>query len=171
MISGSKPHLWLKRIIAYFFTLLVMSSIFYFSAQPATKSSKTSSGITKKIVNAVTKNKKIPPKKKKALEQKWEKTIRKIAHFSLFAILGICALISANLTFIKRGNHFIQKNALISLAFCILYAISDEVHQSFVKGRSCEFTDVLIDTSGSIFGILVIIFIIYLIKRKTEKLS
>ena len=166
MISGTNSHLWIKRIIAYFFTLIVMSSIFYFSAQPAAKSSKTSSGITKKIVTAVTKNKKLPAKKKKELEQKWEKAIRKTAHFSLFALLGICVFISTNLTFVKRGNHYIQKNALLSLAICILYATSDEIHQRFVQGRSCEFTDVLIDTSGSIVGILTVIFIIYLISRK-----
>ena len=166
MISGNKPYIWAKRIIAYCFTLLVMGSIFYFSAQPATKSTKTSNGITKKIVSAVTKNKKITPKKKKALEQKWEKIVRKTAHFSLFALLGICAYISASLTFIKKGNCYVLKNALISLAFYILYAISDEVHQKFVQGRSCELTDVLIDTSGSIAGILLVIFIFYLITRK-----
>lgn len=166
MISGTNPHLLTKRIIAYFFTLLTMASIFYFSAQPATESKKASNSITKKIVSAVTKNKKVSPKKKKALEQKWEKIVRKTAHFSLFALLGLCAYISASLTFIKKGSHFIQKNAIVCLAFCILYAISDEVHQLFVKGRSCEFTDVLIDTSGSIVGILLIIFILYLIGRK-----
>ena len=150
MISGTNPHLWLKRIIAYGFTLLIMGTIFYFSAQPATKSKKTSSGITKKIVTAVTKNKKLSAKKKKELEQKWEKAIRKTAHFSLFALLGIFAYISASLTFIKKGSHFIQKDAIISLIFCLLYAISDEIHQLFVSGRSGQITDVLIDLSGSL---------------------
>ena len=46
-------------------------------------------------------------------------------------------------------------NALISLAICILYATSDEIHQNFVKGRSCEFTDVLIDSGGVAFGIII----------------
>ena len=59
MISGTNPHLLTKRIIAYFFTLLTMASIFYFSAQPATESKKASNSITKKIVSAVTKNKKV----------------------------------------------------------------------------------------------------------------
>jgi len=111
MISGTNSHLLLKRIISYIFTLLVMASIFHFSAQPATKSTKTSSGITKKIVKAVTKNKKIAPNKKKELEKKWEKAIRKIAHFSLFALLGMSIFISTNLSFVKKGSHFIQKNA------------------------------------------------------------
>lgn len=168
MISGTKPHLILKRVIAYLFTLLVMASIFYFSDQPATKSKKTSSSITKKIVSVVTKNKKLPAKKKKELESKWEKAIRKIAHFSLFALLGICAFISASLTFIKKGSHFIQKDALISLVFCLLYAISDEFHQTFVAGRSGQITDVLIDLSGSLVGILITSSILYLINRKKQ---
>lgn len=168
MISGTNPHLWLKRIIAYFFTLLVMGYIFNFSAQPATQSKKASSNITKKIVNAVTKNKKISANKKKELEKKWEKTIRKIAHFSLFALLGICAFISASLTFIKRGSHFIQKDAVISLIFCLMYAISDEVHQLFVPGRSGQATDVLIDFSGSLAAILILSSVLYLIRRKKQ---
>ena len=169
MISGTNPHLMLKRVIAYFFTLLVMSSIFYFSNQPAVKSSKTSSSITKKIINAVVKNKKISQKKKNELAKKWEKTVRKIAHFSLYALLGICTYISASLTFIKKGSHYIQKNALISLSFCILYAISDEIHQSFIPGRSCELTDILIDTSGSIAGILIVILIYIMVQKKAVR--
>lgn len=64
MISGSNPGILIKRIIAYAFTVLVMVSIFSFSAQPASRSANTSKGITKKIVNAITKNKNISQKKK-----------------------------------------------------------------------------------------------------------
>ncbi len=41
-----------------------------------------------------------------------------------------------------------------SLAFCALYAISDEIHQSFVPLRSCEAIDWMIDVVGSMTGIL-----------------
>lgn len=34
--------------------------------------------------------------------------------------------------------------------FTVLYAISDEWHQSFVPGRSAEVSDVLIDSSGAL---------------------
>ncbi|MBQ2896925.1 MAG: VanZ family protein [Clostridia bacterium] len=166
MISGTNPRLVFKRIIAYLFTLLVMTSIFVFSAQPAKESTKTSKAITRKIVDAVTKNKNISQKKKNELVKKWNNFMRKLAHFSLFLLLGISGFASASLTFIKKGKHYIQKNALYTFLFCVLYAISDEVHQIFVPGRSAQGSDLLIDSAGSAVGIIIIWFIFYLWARK-----
>lgn len=51
-----------------------------------------------------------------------------------------------------------EKNKLIiTLTAGIIYASSDEIHQSFVPGRSPMITDVVIDTMGVILGILLII--------------
>lgn len=55
---------------------------------------------------------------------------------------------------------------LISTLFCIIYALSDEIHQLFVFGRSGELKDVLIDTIGSFLGIILISKII---NRKNDK--
>ena len=71
--------------------------------------------------------------------------IRKLAHFTEYFILGILV---AN--FIKN----IHKKPYYAIIFCILYAISDEIHQIFVQGRSGEIKDILIDTCGSTIGIL-----------------
>lgn len=168
MISGSNPGILIKRIIAYAFTVLVMVSIFSFSAQPASRSANTSKGITKKIVNAITKNKNISQKKKNEMAKKWNNFIRKAAHFALYLLLGASSFSSASLTFIKKGKHFVQKNALIAFAFSVLYAISDEIHQLYVPGRSCELRDVLIDASGSIVGIFIISSVLYLLCRKRQ---
>ena len=35
-----------------------------------------------------------------------------------------------------------------------LYAATDELHQYFVPGRACMFTDVCIDSFGALLGIL-----------------
>ena len=45
------------------------------------------------------------------------------------------------------------KAFIFSLMFCILYAISDELHQLFVPGRGAQVKDVLIDSFGSFVGI------------------
>ncbi len=45
------------------------------------------------------------------------------------------------------------KAFVFSLIFCILYAITDEIHQLFVPGRGTEVTDVLIDGIGALIGI------------------
>lgn len=79
--------------------------------------------------------------------------IRKLAHFTEYFILGI---LLSNL--ILSYN----KKAYISIIICILYAISDEIHQIFVPGRSCQILDITIDSLGSILGI----YLLLLIKKK-----
>jgi len=44
----------------------------------------------------------------------------------------------------------------------VLYAVTDEIHQSFVPGRSCELRDVLIDSVGVLTGVT----ILWLLRRK-----
>ena len=47
----------------------------------------------------------------------------------------------------------------MTIGIGILYAMSDEFHQSFSPGRSPKVTDVYIDTLGVIVGALLVIFI------------
>ena len=84
--------------------------------------------------------------------------IRKFAHFLEYFILGILML-----------NVIINYNKKIYLSyiFSILYACLDEVHQLFVNGRSGQITDVLIDSTGIILGILLYRIIRY--KKKNDK--
>ncbi len=44
---------------------------------------------------------------------------------------------------------------LVSWLLTVLYAITDEIHQTFVPGRSGRVTDVLIDAAGAAVGVLV----------------
>ena len=59
----------------------------------------------------------------------------------------------------------INKKIIISLILGFIYACSDELHQTFVAGRSGEARDVLIDTSGVFIGIC-ISYVIYRIYKK-----
>ena len=70
--------------------------------------------------------------------------IRKLAHFTEYFILG---LLTYNMI------HSYNKKAYLSVIICVLYAISDEIHQLFVVGRSCKILDMVIDSMGSISGI------------------
>lgn len=72
--------------------------------------------------------------------------IRKLAHYIEYLILGILVI---NM-FIKNN---IPKSYLISIIFCVIYAISDEIHQFLIPGRACQIKDILIDSIGSITGI------------------
>lgn len=73
--------------------------------------------------------------------------IRKIAHITEYFILGILLL-----NVLKDYYNINIKLVIITILFCFSYAISDEVHQLFIQNRSGKFSDVLIDTSGSILG-------------------
>lgn len=73
--------------------------------------------------------------------------VRKLAHFTEYFILG---LLVYNLIYSN------QKKACFAIIICVLYAISDEIHQLFVPGRSCQVLDVIIDSSGSLLGIILL---------------
>lgn len=72
--------------------------------------------------------------------------IRKLAHYTEYLILGILVI---NL------NNNKHKSIYLSIVICLLYAISDEFHQSFVPGRSCQLYDVAIDFFGALTGIFI----------------
>ena len=61
----------------------------------------------------------------------------------------------------KLSNVKLSDAKLFLLALCssFLYACTDELHQLFVSGRSGQFTDVLIDTLGALFGCLLLLMI------------
>lgn len=80
--------------------------------------------------------------------------VRKSAHAFAFFGLGILAFLVLRLsTLSTRGV------AVACLGFVILFAISDEVHQLFVPGRSGEIRDVLIDVAAGAAGMLVMLLI------------
>lgn len=76
--------------------------------------------------------------------------IRKLAHFTEYAILGILCL-----NVLRSYYDFSWKLDLCALILCMMYAASDEFHQLFISGRAGSFKDVLIDTSGSMFSLLI----------------
>ena len=50
-------------------------------------------------------------------------------------------------------NNSRRKKVIMSLAFIIFYASTDEIHQLFIDARSGSVVDVCIDTFGGILGI------------------
>jgi VanZ family protein len=76
---------------------------------------------------------------------------RKIAHLCEYALL--CFLWWRPLT-TRTGP---KKAVVLALVICVVYAISDEYHQSFVPGRSSEPSDVGIDSAGAFLAALLII--------------
>ena len=87
--------------------------------------------------------------------EKWHHVIRKCAHFTEYAILGVISWrafqYDTSVSVANPGRSF-----RLAILFCALYASSDEFHQSFVPDRQPAVLDVMIDTSGSACGLLLI---------------
>lgn len=77
--------------------------------------------------------------------------LRFFAHMGEFMTLG--ALSAFLLYSFKKGGLPVLSSTLLAAVFGMLYALSDEVHQIFVDGRSFEWCDVGIDSLGCVIGI------------------
>lgn len=140
----------IKKTITLILIITWMTLVFYFSNQIADDSSKLSGGITREILNF------FHILEGKTLEQQSaiETVVRKLAHFSIYTLGGILILLHVNLYKIK-----VNKKVIITWLLGTTYAITDEIHQLFVPGRSGEIRDVCIDSLGVITGILMILII------------
>ena len=115
-----------KKLFYVLIAFIWMITIFSFSNKNSTTSNNTSKKLIYNVVSLyenisghnIDKNKVI---------NKLNYPIRKLAHFSLYFLLGII----------------------------IYHATGDEVHQLFVAGRSSRILDVFIDTSGSISSLII----------------
>ena len=160
----------LKKIILWFLVLCCMCAIFKFSSQKAEESKKTSSKVIVTIIKMFDINDALTEDDVQLLREKLTFIVRKSAHFSIYAVLGILILL------LLYEYGIVKKKALfISTVLSMLYACSDEIHQSFVSGRSGEIRDVLIDTCGALTGCIMVLFVKYIIieiktRRKTNGL-
>ena len=135
--------------------------IFNFSSQNAEESGNLSGGITRKILSKIVFIQSKSAKEKQQILETAETIIRKLAHLSIYTLMGLI-LMSLFYTY----NVCEKYRIIYSLIFGILYATSDEIHQYFVPGRSMQITDIMIDTIGVTLGIC---FIIMINKMKKNK--
>ena len=63
----------------------------------------------------------------------------KLAHFGAYAVLGYL---------LARAHAALGWPAWVAVAVGLLYALSDEIHQSFVPGRAAEVGDWVADALG-----------------------
>jgi VanZ family protein len=79
--------------------------------------------------------------------------VRKCTHVGEYAILALLLLRAA--TLITNSKRSIPIKYLNVLGVCLLVAATDEFHQTFVVSRGASATDVMIDSVGSIVGLLI----------------
>ncbi|MGN1482050.1 VanZ family protein [Porcipelethomonas sp.] len=137
-----------KVILIWSAVFLWMIMIFCFSAQNADESSDTSGGFAKLLAKIIYNNfDTVNLPEQEIIINKCQFIVRKAAHFSVYNVLGILTFAAVHIS----GLKFPLVKAPV---ICLAYAASDEIHQYFVPGRSCELRDVCIDFSGSVTGII-----------------
>jgi len=85
---------------------------------------------------------------KEALNLGQSTLVSKLAHVTEYAILGW-------LIQWARGGRNMRRVWWQSWLLAVLYATTDEIHQSFTPGRHPLATDVLIDSFGATIGVAI----------------
>ena len=73
----------------------------------------------------------------------WDLVLRKLAHVAIFGVLWLT---------LARAARW--RRPVAATVVALLYAVSDEVHQSFVEGRHGSPVDVAIDSVGISLALL-----------------
>lgn len=131
-------------------TLVWMAVIFGFSSQNADASMEASGLVSEKLLSlAEMLFGGHPPAFIAEIISQGNYFVRKAGHFIEYLILGC-------LTTGWAGDIWKRYSFRASLLICVLYAVSDEVHQLFVPGRAGLISDVLLDSAASLVGIAVV---------------
>lgn len=134
----------LRKKLIWILPLLWTAVIFSASLQNGEDSGALSGSITGMIYNFLT---------KAGFSLTFETLhflIRKTAHFTEYAVLGI--LVKSAI----QKAPLLKSNTLSLLSWMILIPLCDEGIQHFVSGRFCALQDSLLDMSGFAFGALLV---------------
>ncbi len=115
------------RIISILLLIFTFITIFSFSAQDGVESGSLSNKVTTIFVNYFPYTKDLNIESKQELIEHAEPIVRKLAHFSIYTLVGI-GMMSLMCTFKLKNRTRIETSLLVG----IIYAISDEIYQSFV---------------------------------------
>ena len=140
-----KKNLIFKRVLFLILLAIAFYIIFNFSAQNGEISGSLSKKVTEFIVKVISKVKTMDINEQLHWIEKLHPIIRKLAHFGVYTVVGF-SIMGFMCTFDMR-NIF---KFFISLGIGVTYAITDEVHQSFIPGRTASIWDVLIDSCRGI---------------------
>lgn len=135
-----------RKLIYPILLAALMGMIFFFSSQPSQESDETSGHFTTLAAHLFISNlDEFDPEIQAKIIDGFSFIVRKTAHFCEYALMGCLWYLWLR---DKKGAP------LWALLASSAFSCTDEFHQSFVPGRSCELRDVLVDSSGALAGIL-----------------
>ena len=140
------------KLCAFLPALFMMGVIFSFSAQTGTQSGSLSHDQCpggrdeRKVLSSELEKKEI---EKQADEIEFY--IRKAAHMTEYAVLTLLVAFGFYVNGFRRKRWL-----MVGFIFCVLYAATDEFHQSFVGGRGPSVRDVGIDSLGVLIATILL---------------
>ena len=143
----------LLKPLSFLPAILILYVIFMFSAQDGHDSGQLSHEISRQVVTIGSKvmGKDLSHEQIKHYTDKIHMPIRKLAHMTEYFFLAV-AVAFPLYVYGLRGFPLL----LVAGIFCVGAAALDEYHQSFVANRGPSVRDVLIDSVGVFFGIIVV---------------
>lgn len=150
-----------KIIISLLLVIIWIGFIYFMSERNGDKSSNDSMQVTRFIVSAYDKimhsdKETIAYHQNEEYLKRVNGVIRKLAHFFEYFVLS-CLMLNFLVVLNKFRMLYIN---IYNLLFCFLISCLDELHQTFVNGRAGTVKDILIDSGGVMFG-LIIFWLIY----------
>ena len=146
MRPGPRDSILFSFAVDWLPVILWMGVIFWMSTE--TFSAENTSSVLGKILFVLAPG--IPPQ-----AAEWvHLMIRKAAHVTEYFILGLLVFRAF------RGGSALSWSyrwAFLAIIVVALFAVSDELHQSFVRARGASVVDVGIDTAGGLLAQVVIV--------------
>ncbi len=146
MTTKRKIHI----IISWVLVVICMGIIFFLSAQNGEESSDLSGSFVMALLNGLG----------IVID---EGVLRSIAHCLEFMGLSVLIFNAVYVTW------FLKITPIIAFLGTVFYAITDEIHQIFVPERAFQISDILVDSTGALIGVIasfvILKVILYIMKR------
>ena len=142
--------------------LLLAGIIFFLSAQTAELSSETSGKLTS-LFGMIFHVR--PGQQLSALDS----VIRQLAHFAEYGAFGFFLRLHL-LTWQKIKTTMKNSGLPLCMLVGVLYAVSDEIHQMFVPGRSAQVIDIFADSLGVLVGSLLLMLLTRCLSKRSKNL-
>ena len=152
---------WL-RVLTTALVLGMMALIFCFSMESAERSDETSGILSRTIIRVMYPDyDRFSAERQQEIYDNVQHYVRKTAHFTEYLILGVLMRFCLQSWFgpVKGLN-------LSAWGAGTLYAVTDEIHQLTIDGRSGQWTDVALDSAGVLAGVMIALGLIRIIDKR-----
>lgn len=138
----------MKKVLSYILLIFWLILIFLLSNQSGGVSATNSSSILYNVFNFIFSLLNIETSNLNEFINIIHEPLRELMHSFEYFVLGILFMNALYQSGVKE-NLF-----LISIMFCFIYSVSDELHQLFIEGRTLQYLDLFMDFIGYAFGSL-----------------